>query len=160
MLTAFFESIKYVGHLYPVAFLRIFLGYYWLNQSITEYQTGLFTSQVYIDQVNGSDYISNFPHWYQWLFTHLAYPYWSMASHGILAVSFLVGLSLVIGFMVRPFGIIGIIISFHYILFATGLQNLLYSTFIAVFVTIVAMGAGRCVGFDYYFYKRNRGLWW
>lgn len=160
MLTAFFESIKYVGHLYPVAFLRIFLGYYWLNQALIEYKAGLFTSQVYIDQVHSSDYIYNFPDWYKWLFENLAYPYWPMVSHGILTVSFLTGLSLVIGFLVRPFGLIGIIISIHYILFATGFQNLLYSTFIAVFVTIVAMGAGRCVGFDYYFYKRNRGLWW
>lgn len=160
MFTAFFESIKYVGHLYPVAFLRIFLGYYWLNQSLTEYQTGLFTSQVYIDQVMSSDYIANFPSWYRWFFENLVYPYWSMMSHGILIASFLVGLSLVIGFMVRPFGIIGIIICFNYVLFGSGYQNLLYSTFIAMFVTIVAIGAGRCVGFDYYFYKRNRGLWW
>lgn len=160
MFTAFFESIKYVGHLYPVAFLRIFLGYYWLNQALTEYQTGLFTSQVFIDQVQSSDYILNFPNWYKWFFDHVAYPYWSMTSHGILTVCFLVGLSLIIGFMVRPFGIIGIIISFHYVLFGSGYQNLLYSTFVAIFVTIVAIGAGRCVGFDYYFYKRNRGLWW
>ncbi|MES2770183.1 MAG: hypothetical protein V4596_13640 [Bdellovibrionota bacterium] len=160
MFTAFFESIKYVGHLYPVAFLRIFLGYYWLNQALTEYQTGLFTSQVFIDQVQSSDYIYSFPTWYKWLFEHLAYPYWSMMSHGILAVSFFVGLSLLIGFMVRPFGIIGILISFHYVIFGLGYQNLLYSTFVAIFVTIVAIGAGRCVGFDYYFYKRNRGIWW
>lgn len=160
MLTAFFESIKYVGHLYPVAFLRIFLGYYWLNQSLIEYQTGLFTSQVFIDQVQSSEYILSFPNWYRWMFDHVAYPYWSVASHSILTVCFLVGLSLVIGFMVRPFGVIGIILSFHYVLFSAGFTNTLYSTFIAIFVTIVALGAGRCVGFDYYFYKRNRGIWW
>lgn len=160
MFTAFFESIKYVGHLYPVAFLRIFLGYYWLNQSLTEYQTGLFTSQVFIDQVKSSDYIYGFPAWYQWLFENLAYPYWSMVSHGILIMSFLIGLSLLIGFMVRPFGIVGILMCLHYVLFGTGSQSLVYSTFVAMFITIVAIGAGRCVGFDYYFYKRNRGLWW
>lgn len=160
MLTAFFESIKYVGHLYPVAFLRIFLGYYWLNQTLTEYQTGLFTSQVFIDQVQSSEYVLNFPGWYKWLFENLAYPYWSMASHGILAMNFLVGLSLLIGFMVRPFGVIGILISFHYVILATGIQNTLYSTFVAILVSIVAIGAGRCVGFDYYFFKRNRGIWW
>ena len=160
MLTAFFESIKYVGHLYPVAFLRIFLGYYWLNQALTEYQTGLFTSQVFIDQINSSEYVYNFSAWYKWMFENLVYPYWSITSHVILIAAFLVGLSLVIGFMVRPFGIIGILMSMHLVLFGTGYQNLLYSTFVAIFVTVVAIGAGRCVGFDYYFYKRNRGLWW
>jgi thiosulfate dehydrogenase [quinone] large subunit len=160
MLTAFFESIKYIGHLYPVAFLRIFLGYYWLNQSLIEYQTGLFTSQVFIDQVRSSEYMLSFPSWYRWIFDHMAYPYWSMVSHGILSVCFFVGVSLVIGFLVRPMGVIGIIISFHYVLFSTGYPNTLYSTFIAILVTIVALGAGRCVGFDYYFYKRHRGIWW
>lgn len=83
-----------------------------------------------------------------------------MVSHGILSVCFFVGVSLVIGFLVRPMGVIGIIISFHYVLFSTGYPNTLYSTFIAILVTIVALGAGRCVGFDYYFYKRHRGIWW
>lgn len=160
MLTAFFESIKYVGHLYPVAFLRIFVGYHWLNQALADYQTGLFTSQIYIQQVAASDYIYNFPNWYKGLFDAIALPYWSITSHVILAMSFLVGLSFVLGFMIRPLGIIGILISFHHVVFSMGYHNLLHSTFVALFVTMVAIGAGRCVGFDYYFYKRNRGLWW
>lgn len=32
MLVAFLESIKYTGHLLPVVFLRVFLGYYYLLQ--------------------------------------------------------------------------------------------------------------------------------
>lgn len=83
-----------------------------------------------------------------------------MMSYGILIASFLVGLSLLIGFMVRPFGVIGILISFHYVIFGMGYQNQLHSTFIAILIMIVAIGAGRCVGFDYYFFKRNRGIWW
>jgi len=158
MLSAFFESIKYVGHVFPIAFLRIYLGYYWFHQSLTEYHSGLFTSQVFADELKASSFINSFPSWYRWIFENLVFPYWSLVSHGVLCAAFAVGISLIIGFLVRPLCILGIIMSLHFIWY--GLQENTYAVFVAIFITLIAVGAGRCVGFDYYFYKRNRGIWW
>ena len=34
MLVSIFESAKYIGHLIPVAFMRIFVGYYFFQEAM------------------------------------------------------------------------------------------------------------------------------
>ncbi len=38
MFVAFFDSVKYVGHLIPIAFLRVFLGYFYLDSALRQFQ--------------------------------------------------------------------------------------------------------------------------
>jgi thiosulfate dehydrogenase [quinone] large subunit len=35
-----------------------------------------------------------------------------------------------------------------------------YKTILAIHLILAWVGAGRCLGFDYYFFKRRRGFWW
>ncbi len=158
MLSAFFESIKYVGHQFPIAFLRIYLGYYWFHRALAEYQDGLFTSQIFADNLQATEFLQTMPQWYQWLATHVFFPYWPFVSQVVLILSILVGLSLILGFFVRFFATIGVFICLHFIWY--GYEEQLYAVFFAILITLIIAGAGRCVGLDYYFYKRNRGLWW
>lgn len=160
MLTAFFESIKYVGHLYPVAVLRIYIGYFWFNEGLTKYKDNIFASQLYIEDLQGQELIARLPELYQALFQSLVVPYWGLWSHGFMMTEVLIGIGLMLGFLTRPLGMIAIIICVHYSILGSEIVALLYSTFSAILLTLVVVGAGRCVGFDYYFFKRNRGILW
>jgi thiosulfate dehydrogenase (quinone) large subunit len=31
---------------------------------------------------------------------------------------------------------------------------------LVLFLILAWLGAGRCLGLDYFFYKRDRGMWW
>lgn len=160
MLTAFFESIKYIGHLYPIAVLRIYIGYFWFNEGMLKYKGDLFVSQLYVDDLSSKDLIFQLPELYQTLFKNVVAPYWSVWSHGFIFVEVVIGLGLMLGFLTRPLGVLAIVICIHYSMLGDELVALLYSTFSAILLTLVVVGAGRCVGFDYYFFKKNRGLLW
>ncbi len=160
MLTAFFESIKYIGHLYPVAVLRIYIGYFWFNEGMLKYKGNIFVSQLYVEDLSGKDLIFQLPEFYQTVFKNIIAPYWSVWSHGFIFAEIIIGIGLMLGFLTRPLGVIAIIICIHYSMLGDELVSLLYSTFSAILLTLVVIGAGRCVGFDYYFFKKNRGLLW
>lgn len=160
MFTAFFESIKYVNHLIPLAFLRIYIGYLWFSLAFETYQTGLFSSQVFIEQYKSQEFIMNYPQWYQNIFESLVYPHWALVSSVIIALQLIVGVSFIIGFLVRPMSLVGLFFCFHMMSQGSHIYLEMYSVLSAVFFTMLIAGAGRCIGFDYYFFKRHRGLWW
>jgi thiosulfate dehydrogenase [quinone] large subunit len=72
----------------------------------------------------------------------------------------LVGVSFILGFLVRPMGVLAIAMSLHAVVMNRGIAVDFSKTLLAVNVILVWLGAGRCLGFDYFFYKRNRGIWW
>ena len=49
MLQAYFESLKYVGHLLPVSFLRIFLGYFYIEQALHDWKLHILGSSAISD---------------------------------------------------------------------------------------------------------------
>ncbi|MCB0379263.1 MAG: hypothetical protein KDD33_12290, partial [Bdellovibrionales bacterium] len=49
MLVAFLESIKYVGHLWPVALIRVVLGYQYLKLFFLRLQSG-YLDHAYISE--------------------------------------------------------------------------------------------------------------
>lgn len=160
MITAFFESIKYVGHLYPMAILRIYVGYYWFSEGRIRFKENIFSSQLFIDDIRSRELFEKLPDLYQSLYTSLVAPYWTVWSHGFMTVEVVVGLGLILGFLTRPLGVVAIIMCLHYIMLGTEIVGALYSTFCAILIVLVVSGAGRCMGFDYYFFKRNRGILW
>lgn len=161
MLVAFVESIKYVGHLLPIAFLRVFLGYYYFNQALINWH-GDFLSQAYL-----AEDIRNFlpkspaPEWYKIALESVVVPNWQFFATGIVVAQFAIGLSYIVGYLVRPCSLIGMILGFNLMLALGPHQSELQSTFMIVLHFILGwLGAGRCLGIDYYFYKRRRGIWW
>lgn len=159
MFNAFFESIKYVGHLFPVAFLRVFIGYFYLNQAIEKYKGDFLIQPRLADWINEGLTSSVSPFWYQEVLQQVVVPQWRIFSGTLVVFEFLLGLSFLMGYFVRPMAILGVILSFFY--FSVQPQaEILHKLFIAIHVTLAWLGAGRCLGFDFYFYKRNRGIWW
>jgi thiosulfate dehydrogenase [quinone] large subunit len=160
MIYAFFESFKYVGHLFPVAFLRVYLGYYWVNVAASMYNGGAFSTQSYVNELKTQFANHVVPEWYKMFLDNVIFQNWHLFSNLIVGAQFLVGISLAIGFLVRPMCLLGIIVSIHFVYLGGGPQESQYMSFIAIFITLLWLGAGRCLGFDYFFYKRNRGIWW
>jgi thiosulfate dehydrogenase (quinone) large subunit len=61
---------------------------------------------------------------------------------------------------VRPAAILGAILALNFIYFGGPDNTALQQTHLVLFIVLGWLGAGRCLGLDYYFYKRQRGLWW
>ncbi len=161
MIVAFVESIKYVGHLLPVAFLRVFIGYYYVNQAILN-STGDFLQQPYL-----AEDIRNFlprspaPEGYKTFLEHVVVPNWQIFAYSIIVIQMLIGFSYIIGYLVRPMSLLGILFSVNVLLALGGQHSELQNTFMLILhFTLGWLGAGRCLGFDYFFYKRRRGIWW
>lgn len=159
MFVAFFESIKYVGHLFPLAFLRVFIGYFYLSQALQKYNGDFLTHPRLAEWVSDGLVASSAAAWYQDFLQQLVTPHWKVFSGIIVVFELLIGLSFLLGYLVRPTALLGILLSWFYLSLIPN-QDILFKTLIAIHVTLAWLGAGRCLGFDFYFYKRNRGIWW
>jgi thiosulfate dehydrogenase [quinone] large subunit len=61
---------------------------------------------------------------------------------------------------VRPVAILAVILSLNMLVISGNQFDDMYKTFIAIHLMMAWVGAGRCLGLDYYFFKRRRGIWW
>ena len=87
-------------------------------------------------------------------------PNWQIFAYTITYCEFLIGFGFLIGFLVRPLSLLGFLISLNFVYLSSPDVSLLYKTYLAMFATMAWLGAGRCLGFDYFFFKRQRGIWW
>lgn len=160
MIISFFESFKYIGHLWPIALLRIYLGYFFINAGIDKIHNG-FLSQPVLQGI--------LQKWIELGIQHQSYvhflqdwvsPHWRLFSYLVIFGEVFVGMSFILGFMVRPAALVAIFLNINFLL-ASGAPGLIVNkVFIAANLTLYLVSAGRCVGLDYYFYKRVRGIWW
>jgi thiosulfate dehydrogenase [quinone] large subunit len=161
MLVAFVESIKYVGHLLPIAFLRVFLGYFYFNQALINLHSDYLTHAYLAEDIRSFLPRSAAPDWYKTFLETIVIPNWSFFAISLTALQLAIGISYIIGYMVRPFSFVAIALGFAMMLAIGPHQNELQTTFMLVLhFTLGWLGAGRCLGLDYYFYKRRRGVWW
>lgn len=123
---------------------------------------GDFLSFAYLnEEIRSHLPTSSAPVWYQSFLESIVLPNWQLFAF-LLTISYLaIGMSYIMGYLVRPLSLVGLIICLNLIL-AVGQQDIgLQPVFLAVMhITLGWAGAGRCLGVDYYFYKRRRGLWW
>jgi thiosulfate dehydrogenase [quinone] large subunit len=160
MLVAFFESIKYVGHFLPLAFLRIFMGYYYFNDAMTKYQGDFLIQPRLAATVSEWLPSSVAPDWYKQFLEMTVIPHWQVFAYGMVALEFTIGISFLLGYLVRPVALLGVFLSLNYVMASGPASVDLNKTFLAINLTMAWLGAGRCLGFDYFFFKRRRGIWW
>ena len=160
MLVSFLESIKHVGHIYPVALLRIYLGYHYLNLGFDHLKDEFLTQPRLAATIVERLAQPDLPHWYTYVLQFIVVPNWQLVAYFITYCYFIIGISLLIGFMVRPVSLLGVFLTVNFIY--AGVESAIISqqTFLILFIVLFWIGAGRCLGVDYYFYKRQRGLWW
>ncbi len=160
MIVSFFESIKYVGHLYPIAVMRIYLGYYFLDMALTRVNGEFLRQPRLASVIMESLPQTHLPDWYASFLQHIVVPNWQIFAYGITYCEFVVGVSFLLGFLVRPVSILGIFLMINFIYAGRDIGTTIQQTYLALFIVMFWIGAGRCFGMDYYFYKRHRGLWW
>jgi thiosulfate dehydrogenase [quinone] large subunit len=160
MFVSFFESFKYVGHLYPIAFMRIYIGYYFLNLALVR-SAGEFLKQPRLAAIIMDNLPqSHLPAWYANILQYVVVPNWQFFAYFITYCEFLIGICLLLGILVRPVCILGVLLMLNFIYAGAASAVAMQETFLALFIVMFWVGAGRCLGFDYFFYKRQRGLWW
>lgn len=161
MLQSYFESIKYVGHLLPISFLRIFIGYFYLNLAFKDWLVyssgGNAFSEMLIDALNKAQ----IPSWYRLLLSEQMIPNWNIVVFILIGLQIATGVSYILGYVVRPMSVFAILLCVNFlILSGGGEKEIFYKLLIACHVLLAWVGAGRCLGIDYYFFKRRRGVWW
>lgn len=160
MITAYLESLRYVGHLWPVSLLRIVLGYQYVERALARYQEGYFSNAYINENIRLALPTSVAPEWYRNFLEKVVQENWKLFAYCLTSVEFLIGISFLIGYFVRPFAALGIILSINLMWALGSAQADFYQTQMYLHFMMLLLGAGRCLGLDYYFYRRRRGLWW
>ncbi len=149
-----------MGHLWPIALLRIYVGYFFLQAGVHRIEEGVLRNPL----IQGSlqNWMSTHPqdhHFFvifqNWLLTH-----WQLTSEALVMAQIMTGICFIIGFMVRPAALVAIFLSLDFMTAVGSEAASLNKILIALNAALFLVAAGRCYGFDYYFYKRIRGLWW
>ena len=160
MISAFLESIKYVGHLVPISLLRVYMGYVFLSEALTKVQGDFLLQPRLAAEVSEWLPQSSAPLWYKGLVGEYVVEHWKLFAYAITYTEFVIAISLLLGFLVRPIGLLGLFLSLNYLYNSNPLVAPQFQLYIALFFTLIWLGAGRCLGFDYFFFKRQRGIWW
>jgi thiosulfate dehydrogenase (quinone) large subunit len=160
MFIAFFESFKYIGHTWPVALLRMYVGYFFFNAGMTKVQHNFLSNPVLQTQIQ--TWLAAGPHneHYVAFLNNTVLTHWQVFSYLVVTGEILIGLSYILGFMVRPAALIAIFLNLNFMLAAPPETVALNKIFIAINAMFFLISAGRGLGFDYYFFKKVRGFWW
>lgn len=160
MLLSTLESVKYVGHLFPLALLRIYLGWAFWTTAWQRYQGDYLTQPRIAAAITEWAPISSAPDWYKDLLDHVVVPNWQLFAYCVVYFGFLVGASFILGLFVRPIALLAAGLTINFVYNSGPDMTDTYKLMLALFLMFAGLGAGRCLGLDYYFYKRDRGIWW
>ena len=104
--------------------------------------------------------MSSAPDWYKEFLDKVVVPNWQVFAYCVVYFGFLVGISFILGFFVRPVALIAALVTLNFI-YNSGPEIIeLHKLHLVLFLILAWLGAGRCMGLDYFFYKRDRGMWW
>lgn len=160
MLYSFLESVKYTGHLLPIAVLRLWIGFYYFMEALHKFNGDFLSKPRLAAQIADALPLLQIPDWYLRIVENVLIPQWQVASFLIVGLEFAIGISFLLGFVTRPVAMLAVLLCLNrYFLSVADIQQM-QVTLIAVNVVLFWVGAGRCLGLDYYFFKRQRGIWW
>jgi len=160
MVAAYLESIKYIGHLWPIALMRVFIGTLYAQLALGRLNEGYLDHPFLSEkmQIAGESFVAG--GMYFEMLKSTIQNNWYLASAILIGCELLISGAYFIGFGVRVVGLLAMLLSIHSYLFfgAVGGESQFYLFYIHLM--FVLMGAGRCLGLDYYFYKSRRGILW
>jgi thiosulfate dehydrogenase [quinone] large subunit len=161
MILAFVESVKYVGHMVPLAFLRIFFGYYYLSAALGSHKNGFLQRSNLVGEIRHYLPVSQAPDWFRSVLEACVLPNPQVFVTVLVVIQVVIGVSYLIGYLVRPLSMLAILFCV-FLLWSLGpaSTDIPFRFLIAIHLMLGWIGAGRCLGFDYFFYKRRRGIWW
>ena len=160
MLASFLESIKYVGHMVPLAFLRVFIGVSYFQAAVTKLNSEFLGRPKAAAQVAEILPQLQLSAWYASAVEKWMIQGWQSFGFVWMALEFAIGISYFLGYVVRPMALLAALWSFHFLMISQGADATLNRILMVVHLVLAGVGAGRCLGVDSYFYKRRRGFWW
>lgn len=160
MLYAFVESLRYTGHLVPVAFLRIYLGWMYFQYGWSHYSSDFLYQPRLAARISEMLPHASAPLWYADFLEQFAIPYWQFFAYSITILELFIAISFLLGYLARPAALVASALTLSSLWLAPMDQQPMFRLLLVVHLTLAWLGAGRCLGFDYFFYKRRRGLWW
>ena len=113
-------------------------------------------SDVFVEALNKPE----IPSWYRLLLSEYVIQYWQVAAFLFIGLQLVIGISYVIGYVVRPVSILAVLLCLNYFAIHSVEREVFFKLLIACHIMLAWVGAGRCLGLDYYFFKRRRGLLW
>lgn len=160
MFSAFFQSIQYTGLYLPVAILRIFIGYHFFQEGLKKAQGDFLVQPRLAAEISEWLPQSQAPLWYKSMMGEHVIEYWRVFAYSITYFELMIGVSFILGFFVRPAALLGVILCANYYFNTNPLVGGLHQIYMILFFIMGMLGAGRSLGFDYFFFKRHRGIWW
>jgi thiosulfate dehydrogenase [quinone] large subunit len=160
MVLSFLESIKYSGLMWPIAFLRIYVGTHFLDSAIVRLKSGYLHNPYLNESLRKGLAFEQAPAWYQSVLENWVMQHWKLASYIDLSAHFIIGISLILGYMVRPTTLLGCLMTIQALWLSAGPDSQSSEYLLLILFLFFAVGAGRSIGVDYYFFKSRRGLWW
>ncbi len=160
MILSFFESAKYVGHLFPLTLLRFYMGYYYFVEGHQRMNSDYMTEPQLASMITEWLPTSSAPLWYKNILEKIIVPNWQLSAYCVVYFLMLLGVSLMFGFLVRPLCWLGAFIVLNFMIGHGPEQLDFFILHFVVLITLANLGAGRCLGVDYYFFKKDRGIWW
>lgn len=103
---------------------------------------------------------SHAPEWLKWVLSTYMVGHWQGLAFTVLGLELAIAISYILGYVVRPVALLAAVLTL-FMLYLSGphLQDFL-KILLATHIALAWVGAGRCLGLDYYFFKRVRGFWW
>lgn len=160
MILSYLESIKYVGHLWPVTFLRFFIGFQYLRMAFAFLKTHYLEHPYISEQLRLKMETMGVLNSYFSFWSFFIQENWLVVSYVIVCTYFVVGVSYILGYLVRPIALWAAFVSLHLFWLVEAQTDMTQLFVFSIHLTFCLLGAGRCLGLDYYFYKTRRGILW
>lgn len=148
-------------HLWYIALLRIYIGYYFLQQGIGKYQRD-FPHGDWIGRQIGDIVNLDLYSWYKSFLMNYVVPHHELFGYLIMAGEVLVGVGLLLGLFTRWSAFIGLFMVINYYLGdgmgRGGSVMAQQQTFIVCLIVFLLADPGRALGLDGIIFARNKGL--
>lgn len=160
MVLAFLESIKYVGHLWPIALLRLFICAQYFRMASLHIDSGFLEHPYLSEQLRLKAEGVEALNIYLSFWSTIIQENWLIVSYIIVATEVIVACSYLLGYLVRPVALWAAFLSLHLFWLIEAHGEFMQLFVFSIHLCFCLVGAGRCLGVDYYFYKSRRGILW
>jgi thiosulfate dehydrogenase (quinone) large subunit len=160
-------NLKEKTFLWHVVILRLYVGYYLLQQGILKYHRGFPQTDWFHRQIGDLNKVAIYP-WYKSFLIDVVVPHRELFGYLVMSGEILIGLCLVLGLLTRLSSIVGVFQLLNYY-FAIGIVKggaslAQQQTFIAILIVLALSDAGRTLGLDGFLFKKTaavriRSLW-
>ena len=151
-------NLRQQTYLWYIVILRLYIGYYLLQQGILKYLRGFPQSDWISRQIGDLDKVEIYA-WYKSFLINVVVPHRELFGNLVMTGEILIGLCLVLGVLTRLSSIVGIFMLLNYFFgpgMARGGASLAQQqTFIVALVVLILSNAGRCLGLDALLFKRK-----